>query len=81
MHTMKCKYNLLTCKNYFKKIYESVDWNFLKVTLSEFSFPPKIINFIMSCTISSSLSLKLNNEQLDKFIQSHWLRQGDPMIP
>lgn len=65
----------------FSKAYDRVDWNFLQMTLSEFSFPQHVINLIMSCTTSSNLALKWNGEQLDSFSPTRGLRQGDPMPP
>jgi hypothetical protein len=81
MHTKKGKSGFIMYKIDFEKAYDSVDWNFLKITLTEFGFPTSTIDLIMSCTTSSSLSLKWNNEKLENFAPTRGLRQGDPMSP
>jgi len=65
----------------FEKAYDRVDWNFLKLTLSEFEFPHSIINLITSWITSPSLSLKWNGEKLDNFKPKRVLRQCDPLSP
>lgn len=81
MHKKKGKSGYLMYKIDFKKAYDRVVWNFLKLTLSEFGFPQQTINLIMNCTTSSSLSLKWNNVKPESFIPTRGLRQGDPMSP
>lgn len=51
------------------------------LTLLDFGFPEHTINLIMSCTTSSSLTLKWNSEKLDPFAPTRGLRQGDPISP
>lgn len=65
----------------FKKAYDRVDWNFLRLTLIDFGFPSQIVNFIMNCTTSKTLTLKWNSEKLESFAPKRGLRQGDPMSP
>ncbi|RDX99539.1 hypothetical protein CR513_17398, partial [Mucuna pruriens] len=65
IHKKKGKYGFLTFKIDFEKTYDHVYWNFLKLILTEFSFPSHIINLITSCTTFASLSLKWNNERLE----------------
>lgn len=81
MHKKKGKAGYLIFKIDFEKAYDRVDWHFLKLTLQEFGFPSHIINLIMSCTTSSTLSPKWNNEKLESFVQTRGLRQGDPLSP
>lgn len=81
MHKKKGKSGFLMFKIDFEKAYDRVDWNFLRLTLMEFGFPTPIVNLIMSCTTSSSLALKWNNEKLESFIPTRGLWQGDPMSP
>lgn len=79
MHTKKDKSYFLIFKNYFDKVYDSVDWNLLKITLAEFGFLTVRTDLIMSCISSSSLSFNWN--KLDNFAPTCGLRQGDPMYP
>lgn len=51
----------------FEKAYDRIDWDFLRLTLSEFGFPAPIINLIMSCITSSNLAVKWNGEWLESF--------------
>lgn len=81
MNKKKGKSGYLLFKIDFEKAYDRVDWNFLRLTLSEFGFPSSIVNLNMNCTTSSSLALKWNNQKLDAFAPKRGLRQGDPMSP
>jgi hypothetical protein len=81
MHKKKGKYSCIMIKIDFEKAYDSVDWGFLELTLTEFGFPSRIINLIMSGITSSTLALKWNNEKLEDFHPSRGLRQGDPLSP
>lgn len=62
-----------------EKAYDSISWAFLRDTLHFFAFPEVIIELIMFCVTSSSLSLLWNGLKLDPFAPSRGLRQGDPL--
>lgn len=63
------------------KAFDSLDWGFLRQTLSEYNFPRKIIDLIMFCISSSTLQVLWNGEALPEFAPSRGLRQGDPLSP
>lgn len=77
----KGKLGYLLLKIDFEKVYDRVDWNFLRLALVDFGFPSPIITLIANCIIASSLALKWNGEKLDNFAPNRGLRQGDPMSP
>lgn len=58
-----------------RKAYDSVEWGFLQMILTEFGFPSKMIDLIMT---SMSYSLLVNGSLIDKFSAKKGLRQGDP---
>lgn len=60
----------------FEKVYERVNGDFLKLTLTEFRFPDQTIQLIMNCTMPSNLSLKWKSI-LESFTPTGDLRQGD----
>ena len=64
-----------------KKVYDRVDWRFLKAILVSFDFLDPIIKLIMFYVTSSSLSLLWNGVKLLAFTPTWGLRQGDPMSP
>ncbi|XP_056697560.1 uncharacterized protein [Spinacia oleracea] len=61
------------------KAYDSLEWDFIRDTLIHFDFPDKIIDLIMSCIISSMISVLWNGEICDKFKPTRGIRQGDPL--
>lgn len=65
MHKKKGKKGYLLFKLDFEKSYDRVDWEFLKITLSDFGFPEHIINMNYTTT---NLSLWWNSEILDFFV-------------
>ena len=81
MHKSKKKKGTLAIKIDLHKAYDSVDWNFLQTTLVDFGFPARIIDLIMFCVSSSSLSLVWNGSRLESFSPNRGLRQGDPISP
>lgn len=64
-----------------EKAYDHVSWDFLKLTLHDFGFPPILVSLIMQCVTASSLSILWNGKRLPSFCPTRGLRQGDPLSP
>ncbi|KAL0302141.1 UNVERIFIED_CONTAM: hypothetical protein Scaly_3042000 [Sesamum calycinum] len=60
-----------------RKVYDTVEWDFLMATLQLFGFPPKFIGWIEECVTSPSFSLHLNGGIHGFFAGARGLRQGD----
>nr|XP_043629971.1 uncharacterized protein LOC122601271 [Erigeron canadensis] len=59
-----------------QKAYDTVDWEFLPLTLKGFGFHP-----IMTCVSSMSFSISINGQVHGYFKGKRGLRQGDPISP
>ncbi|XP_021754892.1 uncharacterized protein LOC110720190 [Chenopodium quinoa] len=64
-------------KSYMEKY--SLEWSFIRDTLTGFGFPLALTNLIMDCICSPSISVLWNAEITDSFKPSRGIRQGDPM--
>ena len=81
MHKSKEKKATLAFKLDLEKVYDSVSWEFLERTLKDFGIPESVINLIMNCVRSSSLSILWYGSRLDSFVPTRGLRQCDPLSP
>lgn len=81
MHKSKKKKGDVAFKIDLQKAYDHVSWDNLRGCLVDFGFPDLIVNLIMHCVSSSSLSLIWNGKRLPNFSPTRGLRQGDPLSP
>lgn len=50
-----------------QKVYDTVDWRFLKQMLTELKFPQKFINWVMECVTIVNYSIMINGEPTPPF--------------
>lgn len=71
----------MTIKIDLEKAYDKNEWAFIREMLIEFNFLDNIIDLIMSCVSSVSISLLFNGGCLESFLPSRSIRQGNPLSP
>lgn len=64
-----------------QKAYDTVNWGFLQDVLRAVGFHETMVNWIMTCTTSTSFSICINGEVCGFFKGGRGLRQGDPISP
>ena len=63
------------------KAYGRIEWSFIHKVLLAFHFPQKLIELIMSCISTTSMSLLFNGGKLSAFKPSRGICQGDHLSP
>ncbi|GJT79954.1 RNA-directed DNA polymerase, eukaryota, reverse transcriptase zinc-binding domain protein [Tanacetum coccineum] len=61
------------------KVYDTVNWCFLKATLIKFGFHKKMVHWIVTCVTYSAFSVCVNGGVHGYFKGGRGLRQGDPV--
>uniref|UniRef100_A0A2N9IBY2 Reverse transcriptase domain-containing protein n=1 Tax=Fagus sylvatica TaxID=28930 RepID=A0A2N9IBY2_FAGSY len=64
-----------------EKAYDRLEWSFIREVLLFFRFPIHLVDLILDCVSSSSISILLNGGRLPSFKPSRGIRQGDPLSP
>lgn len=64
-----------------EKVYDRVNWSFLRTVLEAAGVGTNLLELIMFCVMSPSLSVVWNGQRLTPFQPSQGIRQGDPLDP
>lgn len=64
-----------------EKVYDRVEWGFLKDVLKCIGWKDELIQLITDCFSSIKLVVSWNGEVFESFTPSRGLRQGDPLSP
>ncbi|XP_019447270.1 PREDICTED: uncharacterized protein LOC109350495 [Lupinus angustifolius] len=71
----------LAIKIDIKKAFDTLDWDFLLLTLKQFGFNHKFGNWIKIILDSARLSINVNDKMVGFFKCTRGVRQGDPLSP
>ena len=77
MSTKKGNQEYMAIKIDLKKAYDRLEWHFIQDVLNLYNLPQDTVKLIMSCISGSSISVLFNGGQLDPFLPSRGIRQGD----
>lgn len=77
----KCEHGNVAVKFDIRKVFDTLDWDFLLQVLASFGFDPVFINYINNILKSAYLSISLNGRTCGYFACSRGVRQGDPLSP
>ena len=64
-----------------EKVYDKLEWSFIRDMLIRANLPADLIDVIMSCISTVSTSILFNGEALDPLYPSRGIRQGDLLSP
>ena len=81
MEKTKGRGGYMALKIDLEKVYDKLEWSFIRDTLLRFNLPKNLIELIMSCVLSVATSILFNGGALDTFMPTRGIRQGDPLSP
>jgi hypothetical protein len=81
LHKKKGRKGQFILKVDLEKAYDRLEWSFIREVLLFFNFPSRLVDLILECVSSSSISILFNGGQLEVFKPSRGIRQGDPLSP
>lgn len=64
-----------------EKVFDSLEWSFIRTVLFFFNFPSYFITLIMECISSTFVSVLINGQPTNFFYPSRGIKQGDPPSP
>ena len=79
LDTKKGKVGFMAIKVDLAKAYDCLEWSFVHHVLNAFHLPQMLIDLIMSCISSTSISILFNGGKLNSFKPTRGIHQGDPL--
>lgn len=64
-----------------EKAFDRIRWEFIEETLIDACIPPGLVNAIMECITTPTMSVIWNGQAQDRFTPTRGIRQGDPLSP
>ncbi|XP_050257195.1 uncharacterized protein LOC126702518 [Quercus robur] len=64
-----------------EKVYDKLEWSFIRDMLYRINLPMNLIDIIISCVSTVSTSILVNGDALDPIYPSRGIRQGDLLSP
>lgn len=77
----KGKAGFMIIKIDLEKVYDRMEWSFVRSMMYRLGFHGDTVELILSCISSTSMALLFNGSQMETFHPSRRLRQGDPISP
>ena len=62
-----------------RKVYDTLDWLFIRDMMVALNFPPQFVKIVMACITSTQYALLINGSPSKVFKAKKGLRQGDPL--
>lgn len=66
MKSKKAKSYFMAIKIDLEKAYDKLEWNFIKHVLVSSEFPPKVVNWIMTCIETVQFEVTINGSISEK---------------
>ena len=64
-----------------EKVYDQLEWSFIKESLEFFQMPPNLITLIMNIISSTQFHILWNETPFPEVVPSRSIRRGNPLSP